>query len=62
MSKTLRYSPVEGEYAGCCLIDKIVHFSKSENGETTFIHFMNGDKVEVEESINTLEARINSED
>jgi hypothetical protein len=62
MSKTLRYSIPDSEYEGCILIDKITYMDKSNDGELTFVHLVNGETVTTDDSINTLEARINSDD
>tara|TARA_R110002012_G_C11247932_1_gene566304 strand:- start:6 stop:428 length:423 start_codon:yes stop_codon:yes gene_type:complete len=57
--ETLRYSPVIGNYEGVIVVNKIARLSKGSCGEITYIHLMNGEIIESEDSINTLEARIN---
>ena len=60
--KVLRFSPVSNEFSGLVAIDKITHLLKSQDGEITYIHLINGTVLESGDSINALEARINSED
>lgn len=60
--KTLEYDPVESEYRGVIITSTIVRLSKSNDGETSFIHLNNGEVIETNDSINTLEARLNSKD
>ena len=60
--KILRYSPFGGDFAGLIAIDKILHINKSEDGEITYIHLVDGTILKSNDSINTLEARLNSED
>ena len=60
--KVLRFSPINSEYSGLVAIDKITHLLKSEDGEITYIHLIGGAILESDDSINTLEARLNSED
>ena len=59
--KTLRHSPVDSEYSSVIIADKIVRLSKSEDGEVTYIHLTNGEVIESEDSMNTIEARLNSD-
>ena len=59
--KSLRHSPVDSEYSSVIIADKIVRLSKNEDGEITFIHLMNGEVIESEDSMNTIEARLNSD-
>lgn len=61
MAKTLTFSPVDGEYNNTILIDKIVKLTKSSDG-MTFIHLTTGEVLVTDDSIRTLEARINSKD
>lgn len=56
----LRYAPKYSEYAALVMLDNISHLYKSLDGETTFIALRNGEILQSEESLNTLEARINS--
>ena len=56
--KLLNYSPADGEYTESVMIDKIVRFSKSADGEITFIHLANGEIIPSEDSLKTLEARV----
>lgn len=58
--KTLRFKPKNKEYCELIIIDKIVRFSKSEDGETTYIHLINGEIIASEDSVNTIEAKIAS--
>lgn len=58
--ETLSYSPIGKECRELIMIDKIVRFSKSNDGEITYIHLINGEVIETEDSINTIETRINS--
>ena len=60
MKKTLSFEPLYNNYRGIVLIDKIVYLDKEY--DTTQIHLVNGEILETHDSINTLEARINSED
>lgn len=60
MSKMIRYSSISDQYNNAVMIDKILYLSKSESGNT-YINLINGEKLESDDSINTLEARINSE-
>lgn len=58
---TLSYYDLDTHYQQCVLIDKITHLSKTLNGDVTIIHLENGKALRAEESIKTLEARINTE-
>jgi len=59
--KTLTHSPADSNYHEVIITDKIVRLSKSEDGEITYIHLMNGEVIASEDSMNTIEARLNSE-
>jgi hypothetical protein len=61
MQKTLRFEAENG-YDEVVLIDKIIRLSKSDKGKYTFIHLTNGEKIQTEDSIRTLDARLNSEE
>ena len=60
--KTLSYSPLKGEYYGEIVIDKIVRFSKSDDGEVTFIHLTNGEIIESDDKIVGLKSRLDDLD
>jgi len=62
MKKSIRYSPINNEFDSLVMIDKIIHMTKSYNGSITYIHLSTGNILESDDSINTLEARINSEE
>lgn len=67
MKKTLSFEPVKGNcnYSNIVLIDKILYLDKIESyerGSITRIHLVSGEILETYDSINTLEARINSDD
>jgi hypothetical protein len=59
MKKTIEYSPIRGDFSHVVMIDKIAHLSKDETGEVTRIHLTNGEVLLSEDSIKTLDARIN---
>ncbi len=48
------------EYGASIVASKITHFTKSDDGEVTFMHMDNGMIVPSTDSMNTLEARYNS--
>ena len=56
--KTLEFTGAN-QYQEIILIDKIARLSRTANGDT-IIHLINGDQIWAEESIKTLNARINS--
>jgi hypothetical protein len=60
MDACIEYSPVNGDTTLVVMTDKIVHLTKNANGDVTYIHCMNGDILEAEDSVRTLSARINS--
>lgn len=62
MKRTLRYDAAGYDYELCVVEEYIVRFSKSADGELTYIHLSNGEELATLDSINTLEARLNSED
>lgn len=62
MNRMIWYDPIEGEYSEAVMIDKILRLSKSEDGEETLIHLVNGTILRSEDSMLTLRARINSEE
>ena len=63
--KTIRYTPIdktgEGVFEGVVVVRNIVRLSKI-NERITIIHLNNGEVLESEDSMNTIEARINSDD
>lgn len=58
MKRTLTCNKKDSDFAQLVMIDKIAYLSKSQDGETTFIHLDNGEILATEDSIKTLEARI----
>ena len=60
--KTLRYNPSGSCFDAVIIVDKIVKLSKNDDGEITNIHLINGEVIRSHDSINTIEARLNSED
>jgi hypothetical protein len=64
MRKTLSYEPIDEDssFRGVIMVDKIVRLSKSDDGEVTYVHLINGEKIATLDSINTIEARLNSND
>ena len=62
MKPTLRYSPADSSYEGLVMTSEIEHLYKSMDGESTFIRLRSGEILESNDSINTLEARLNSSD
>ena len=58
MKKLLNYDAVDDENTTEVMIDKIVRFSKSKDNEITYIHLINGEILESNDSIKTLTARI----
>jgi len=61
--KIIIYQPLGYEFSAAVIVDKIVRLSKkNDEGDITIIHLDNGEELETETSINTLAARINSED
>jgi len=66
MKKTLSFEPAKGNcnYRNIVLIDKILYLDEDESyerGSITRIHLIGREILETYDSINTLEARINSE-
>lgn len=63
MSKqlTLRIDVPEDKYDQVIMVDKIVSLSKTPDGEYTLIHLMNGTVLRSYDSMNTIEARLNSD-
>lgn len=60
--KTIDYDPVDNEeYNAVVMIKKITHLTKSKDGEITYIHLVNKVIIESNDSIRTLNARINSD-
>jgi hypothetical protein len=59
---TFRYSPIDSEYFGCIVKSKVVRLSKSDDGEQTLIWLDNGECLVSDDSMNTLEAMLNSQD
>lgn len=62
--KTLRYEALDG-WEGIVMVDKIVRMDKdiSYPGRAlTRIHLTNGEVIPTMDSINTLEARLNSKE
>lgn len=59
MAKLLEYSAVDDPNSTEVMIDKIVRLSKSLDNEITYIHLINGEVLESNDSIRTLSARIN---
>jgi hypothetical protein len=57
MKKTLKYTPWCGECDEFIIREHIVRFSKSDDGDITYIHLTTGEKIAAKEDIYTLEAR-----
>lgn len=62
MANIIRYNPANSEYDGAVMLDKITHLSKDDSGDLTLIHLSNREILYSVDSINTLEARINTAD
>jgi hypothetical protein len=60
MKKTLRYTPFYGTYEEVIVKEHIVRFSKSDDGNVSYIHLTTGEKFAATETMDTLEARYNS--
>lgn len=61
MKKTLRYNSPESDYDMYVVKHFIIRFSKSSDGELTYIHLTNGEVLAALDSIHTLDERLNSE-
>ena len=59
--KTITYDPKDSEFRAVLVADKIVGLRKSLDGELTIIKLITGEEIESLDSINTLEARLNSD-
>ncbi len=59
--KTIRHSPVTGNYSQVLVIERIVYLSKKDD-DTTLIHLDTGEILESEDSMNVIEARMNCKD
>ena len=62
MKNTLRYAPVDSGYDALVMTSEIEHLYKSRDGELTFIRLRSGEILATTDSINTIEARLNSSD
>ena len=51
----------ESGYTHVVMLDNISHLEKSSDGELTYIYTKQGTRLTTTDSINTLNARINSE-
>lgn len=60
MSATIRFDPTDSDYAAVVLVDKITHLTKVSDGSATMIHLQGGVVLYSEDSLSTLEARINA--
>lgn len=58
MNKTIWHSPVEGDYDQAIVINRIVHLSKTDDGEHTIITLDTGEKILSEDSMRSLVASI----
>ncbi len=58
--KTLSYSPVLSDYEGLIVASRIVRLSKSQDGEVTYIHLIGGEIIHAEDSMFSLELRLNA--
>ena len=54
------FYPVHGEFMQSVMIDKILRLSKTEGGEHTQIHLVNGEVLLTTDSMKTISARVNS--
>lgn len=61
MKKTLRYEPIDNDYTAIVMVSEISRMYKSMDGETTYIVTKSGETLSSSDSINTLEARLNSD-
>lgn len=57
---TFRYSKPNHGYEHAVVVEEIIRFSKSADGELTMMHLRNGETLISDDSLNTLEARYNS--
>lgn len=57
-SKSIRVDVAGDEYSSVILIDKIIRLSKSKDGELTHVHLLNNEVINSEDSMNTIQARI----
>lgn len=62
MKNTISHDPVNSDFREVILKNKIIRLSKDPTGQITLIHLTNGEIIASNDSINTLEARINSDD
>ena len=62
MSDTIRYEAVDSDYSGVVVKSKITHLIKNADGKTVDIHLDNGEVLRSYDSLNTLQARLDSED
>ena len=60
--KTLRYDAIGSEWPAVIIASYIVRLSKSGDGGITNIHLSTGEVVQSNDSINCIEARLNSDD
>jgi hypothetical protein len=56
--RVLYYSPKRDDYVGAIMVDKIIRFSKSADGDTTFIHLVNGEVLASSDSLKVLAERV----
>ena len=60
MQKTIRFNDIESGFEYSVVAERIVYLSKKdEEGDITIVHLDTGEKLETDDSINTIEARIN---
>lgn len=59
---TLSFNPPDDGFRQVVMLSRIVSLYKADDGELTVIQLDTGDQLLATESINTLEAKINSDD
>ena len=59
--KTIHFHSADSGWNEVIMVDKIVRLSKSDSGDFTYIHLVGGEEVRSNDSIKTLEARLNSD-
>lgn len=55
----IEHPPTDSEYVEVIMVSRIVRLRKSMDGEATLIHLDTGEVIASEDSIKTLQARIN---
>jgi hypothetical protein len=61
-SKTFRHSPRDSNFSEVVVKEKVAYLKKNCDDRYTEIHLDNGTVIISEDSLNTLEARLESED